>query len=303
VSTLPSPEIDGLLVVNKPTGPTSHDIVARARRALGTRRIGHTGTLDPAASGVLPLVVGRATRLAQFLTASDKEYVATIRFGRTSDTYDAAGTVTSETGAVPDRAALADALARCTGTFEQTPPAYSAKKIDGVRSYALARDRAPVTPRPVKVTAHRLELVEWSPPLAVVRLACSAGFYVRSLAHDLGQELGTGALLEALVRTRSGAFTQATAVPLDAVTPERRDELRAALVPMEALLTDIASVTLSPEGVRRVRQGQDAGPAHMLGSPAGTAPLVRLLGPDGRLVGLAAPAATPGFLHASVVLS
>lgn len=319
------PALDGLLIVNKPIGPTSHDIVAVARRAIGTPKVGHTGTLDPAASGVLPLVLGRATRLARFLASDEKAYVASVRFGRTTDTYDAAGEVTSETGMVPERAALERALEGLVGTFDQTPPAYSAKKIDGVRAYALARRQAAVTPTPVAVTVHGLALVRFEPPIAELAVACSAGFYVRSLAHDLGQCLGTGAILDALIRVSAGRFTLAHSVPFERLTPENRDDLVTRIVPMEAALTHLPTVHLTEAGVRRVRHGQDVGPEDVLppssvssvssvssaavtslssaraASSGGTAP-VALLGPDRRLVAIGGPAAVPGFLHASVVV-
>jgi tRNA pseudouridine55 synthase len=313
----PEPVLDGLLVVTKSVGPTSHDVVARARGALGISKIGHTGTLDPAASGVLPLVVGRATRLARFLASDEKEYVATIRFGRTTDSYDAAGALTSETGAVPERAALQRALDSFVGTFQQTPPPYSAKKIDGVRAYALARKGVTVAPQAASVTAHSLELITLRGALAEVRITCSAGFYVRSLAHDLGQRVNTGASLDALVRVRSGTFTLAASVPFEALDAERRTELLARLLPLEALLTHLPLVTLTEAGVRRARHGRDVGPGDMM-APASRLPdtppgfaaslspaaygYVRLLGPNGVLVGIGEAAESPGSLHPSVVV-
>jgi tRNA pseudouridine55 synthase len=178
--------IDGVLVVHKSLGPTSHDVVATARRAVGFGKVGHTGTLDPNASGVLPLVVGRATRLAQHLTSTEKEYEATIRFGIETDTYDSTGQVRSESGEVPARGALDAALERFRGAFDQMPPAFSAKNIDGHRAYDLARRDRVVELAAVPVVAHHLELLSFDPPRARVRLVCSAGFYVRSLAYDLG---------------------------------------------------------------------------------------------------------------------
>src|SRR5688572_12963117 len=166
---------DGVLVVDKPQGPTSHDVVTLARRALGVSRIGHTGTLDPMATGVLPLVVGRATRLAQFLTAGDKDYDATIAFGRTTDTYDALGKIVTTSADRPSREQLETALARFRGTVEQTPPAYSAKNIDGERSYELARKtRAGATallPKAVSVTARQLDLVSFDGDTACLRIS------------------------------------------------------------------------------------------------------------------------------------
>ena len=231
--------MDGLLVIDKPVGPTSHDVVARMRRALREKRIGHTGTLDPMASGVLPLVVGVATRLARFHSASAKRYRATIVFGATTDTYDALGTVTwraPDDVAPPSRAAVEDALAAFRGTFAQVPPAYSAKKIDGDRAYDLARKGTVVVLESVTVTVEALSLVSWLPggqvlknaamkdvtPSAVLEVTCGAGFYVRALAHDLGQALGCGAFLAALRRTASGLLDESLALPLD--TAEREPE-------------------------------------------------------------------------------
>src|SRR6185369_7059433 len=184
--------MDGLLVIDKPVGPTSHDVVSRMRRVLGERRIGHTGTLDPAASGVLPLVLGRATRLARFLSAGDKRYEAVIRFGVATDTYDAEGTPVGalRKGATPPRHAIETALCDFRGTFLQQPPAYSAKKIAGRRSYDIARagyadDESPAFPAPVTVTVRRLEITQIEDDDVTLDIECSAGFYVRSLAHDL----------------------------------------------------------------------------------------------------------------------
>ena len=203
--------MDGLLVIDKPSGPTSHEVVARVRRALGERRIGHTGTLDPAATGVLPLVLGRATRLARFLSASDKSYEAVVRLGVATDTYDGAGTPAgpSYQGALPSREAIDRALDAFRGTFLQQPPAYSAKKIDGRRSYSLARAAARsagdgiersstgagALPTPVSVTTHSIVLVSVEGDRVTLNVSCSAGFYVRALAHDLGVRLGIGAHL------------------------------------------------------------------------------------------------------------
>jgi tRNA pseudouridine55 synthase len=292
---------DGVLVVNKPVGPTSHDIVATARRALRLRRIGHTGTLDPQASGVLPLVVGQATRLAQYLSGADKEYDAVIRFGIETDTYDRAGQVVRETREVPAKDRLVAALERFRGGFDQLPPPFSAKKIEGERAYVLARRDSPVALRPVAVTVHALSLVAFDPPLATLRLTCSAGFYVRSLAHDLGQLLTTGATLDALVRCRAGAFALDTAIDLHEVVTNDAARTLERMIPMEGLLLDMPAVRLSPEGRRRAVQGQDLGPADLVGGVAPAAAMLRLLSPEGRVIGIAQPAKTPGLLHPSMV--
>ncbi len=305
--------MDGLLVVDKPAGPTSHDVVERARRALGERRIGHTGTLDPAATGVLCLVLGRATRLAQFLTSSDKTYEAVVRFGFATDTNDATGRVigTPAADARPTVAAIDQVLEAFRGTYLQQPPAFSAKKIGGTRSHRLARSGArkqePPSrqPVPVSVTAHRIEVVCAREDTATLIVGCSSGFYVRSLAHDLGQHLGIGAHLDALRRTRCGAFAVEDAIPLDTI---ERDPTAAAaaVVPLEAVLPDLPVFTLSHEGVRRALNGCQLGERDSLAA-AEVPPLVsaqrlyRLFDPSGRLVGIGRTKGG-GLLHPAVIL-
>jgi len=304
---------DGVLVVDKTEGPTSHDVVAFARRALGISRIGHTGTLDPMATGVLPLVIGRATRLAQFLTATDKSYEATLAFGRRTDTYDASGTTTGESDQRPLRADLDAALDRFRGTFEQTPPAYSAKNIDGERSYELARKsarrggdsepRVLVRPKAVPVTVKRLDLVSFDGDTARLEMQVTAGFYVRSLVHDLGDALGCGAVLAALRRTRSGEFKLDHAMPLSDVLQSSRASIADRIVPFRELLPDLPSVTLrSQTQLDRLKNGVEMGPADLIAPLPALPPIVRLLGPDGDLVGLAKPGKTAGFLHGWIVL-
>src|SRR5919197_1069242 len=208
--------MDGLLLVDKPAGPTSHDVVERMRIALGERRIGHTGTLDPAATGLLPLVLGRATRLARFLSSCDKGYEAAVRLGLNTSSGDADGDPIgpSYDGALPSREAIEQALDAFRGTLAQQPPAFSAKRIGGRRCYDLAgRGRlhpgegpVAVQPAPVTVIVHRIDLASYDGDTVTLTLDCSAGFYVRSLASDLGRQLGTGAHLTRLRRTRSGSF-------------------------------------------------------------------------------------------------
>jgi tRNA pseudouridine55 synthase len=327
--------MDGVLVIDKPTGPTSHDVVARARRALGERRIGHTGTLDPAASGVLPLVVGRATRLARFLSAGVKSYEAAIRLGLSTDTGDAQGigVWAPSHHARPSRDTIDQALATFRGTFLQQPPAYSAKRIDGHRSYDLARARArrtrhpapgtqhpgpAVLPSPVEVTAHVIDILGVSGDDVTLQVTCSAGFYVRSLAHDLGKQLGTGAHLIGLRRTRSGDFSLRDSVALDAVEldPEYG---KAALVPLARMLPSMSSVVLTAEGATHASHGRVLEAADLvsglrsLTASASTSaqpdaaaqshpPWIRLLDQDGDLVGVARCEAVSGVLHPSVVL-
>jgi tRNA pseudouridine55 synthase len=292
--------IHGVLVVDKAVGPTSHDVVACARRALKLSRIGHTGTLDPQASGVLPLVLGQATRLAQYLTGSDKEYEAIIRFGLETDTYDAAGTVVRETGAMPSEAAIRDALWQFTGPFAQSPPPYSAKMLDGARSYELARAGTPVQAPAVPVAAHVVELQRIDGPRAWVRVRCSAGFYIRSLAHDLGQALGTGAILDTLVRTEAAGFGLADSVPFDILVTAPRAELLQRVRPMESLLLHVPGGTLTDQGVQWALHGRELGP-HGFQTPPPVAPLLRLLAPHGALVGLGKPGSRQGFVQPTVV--
>lgn len=319
--------MDGVLVVDKPVGPTSHDAVARVRRAIRERRVGHTGTLDPAASGVLALVVGRATRLARFLSAGDKSYDAVIRLGFATSTNDGQGVALGAAyqGALPSREAIDAALNAFRGTFLQQPPAYSAKMIDGHRSYTLARRSetqsaasriesgpAPV-PSPATVTAHAIELVSVNADRVALRVDCTAGFYVRALAHDLGEALGTGAHLVELRRTRSGDFGLGDALPLDVVDRDH-ERARAAIVPLARMLTDFEAVTLNAQGTRHAVHGRALGPADFVtvSDPAGRALMtrgrpaghgwVRLLDEAGDLVGIGRPAVEPGILHPSVVL-
>jgi tRNA pseudouridine55 synthase len=307
--------MDGVLVIDKPAGPTSHDVVACVRRALGAARVGHTGTLDPMATGVLPLVVGRATRLARFLSSDEKEYEAVVRLGQDTDTGDATGrTVAAEPDApvgpdgpgpaTADRGAITLALAGFAGSYLQTPPAYSAKKVGGVRAYALARRGQAVEPRPVRVTARTVELLDVDGLDVRVHVVCSAGFYVRALARDLGRTLGTGAHLAALRRLRSGPFAAEDSVKLEQVEAEGAAAARR-LVPLHSLLTHLPSLVLTGDGLRQAMHGKDVGASGIQGGRLPDAfwpPYVRLFDPAGLLVALAEPADRPGFLHPAVVV-
>jgi len=304
----------GLLIVDKPAGPTSHDVVTRVRRTLREQRVGHTGTLDPAASGVLPVVVGIATRLARYLSGATKEYRASIRLGIATDTYDAEGTVTSRhDGPFPGRDEVEEVLKGFRGSFVQYPPAYSAKKIDGERSHRLARKaaaaRTPLErPEAVEVTALRCDLASVTGSLVELDVECSAGFYVRSLAHDLGECLGVGGHLEALRRTRSGEWSLADATPL-AEIDGRRDAALAALVPLRRMLTALPALQLTSEGVRLTQHGRRLGPESSASGwppaqPAATIdrPL-RLLDPEGELIALGRTDTGTGEIHPFVVLT
>lgn len=296
--------MDGVLLIDKPAGPTSHDVVARIRRSTGERRIGHTGTLDPRATGLLPLVLGRATRLASWLTGGDKTYEATITLGVATETDDTAGDpIGAPAATLPDDAAVRAALGTMVGTFAQLPPRHSAKKIAGQRAYALARRDRPVELAPVDVTVRALDWIGRAGPDVHVRVTATAGFYVRALARDLGAALGCGAHLGALRRTRSGAFALEHAIGLDEAERLGPD-VAIRLIPPADALPDSPSVTLTGLGLTRATHGNTLGPGHVEGRwvPSlanGQAP-TRVLAPDGRLVALAVPRG--GLLQPVVVL-
>jgi tRNA pseudouridine55 synthase len=278
--------VDGVLVVDKPAGPTSHDIVDRVRRALGTRRVGHAGSLDPFATGVLVVCAGRATRLARFLAEGEKEYVAGVRLGFGTTTDDATGEPLGEPRAVdvaPD--AVAAALRGLVGTFDQVPPAFSARHVGGRRLYEIARrgESVPRAATPVTVSALDLLRIEGERLEVVVR--CSPGTYVRALARDLGERLGTGAHLTALRRTRSGAFDLSRAVPGDDLSGARD-----ALVGLKNLLPGLPAVTVGEEGRRLVGHGRELRREVVVeGFPETPAPRVRVLDAAGELLALAVP--------------
>jgi tRNA pseudouridine55 synthase len=293
----------GVLIIDKPPHVTSHDVVAAVRRHTGGAKIGHTGTLDPFATGVLPLVIGKATRLAQHLSAGRKAYEADVRLGRTTDTFDITGRVLSEAdpeACRPSPAAVEEALSTFRGTWMQTPPAFSAKHVDGARAYEQARRGVAVDLPPVEVTVWDLSLLSMDRGLIRVRLVCSAGFYVRSFAEALGRTLGPGACLEALRRTQSGGFGLDAAIPLERVL---LDGPAAHVRPLGTMLTDWPAVTLTAEGVDRVGHGREVGPAQLVGPALSVLAggRTRLLGPDGALLALA-EARPDGSLRPSVVL-
>ena len=250
--------ISGILNVDKPSGMTSHDVVSRVRRLAGQRRVGHAGTLDPMATGVLVVCLGQATRLAEYLTRHDKGYRATARLGETTDTYDADGELTAEfQGALPDRDVIESHLGQFRGDIEQVPPVYSAIKVDGQPLHRRARRGESITPASRHVTIHRLDLIAWEPPLLTLEVDCSAGTYIRSLAHDLGAVLGCGAHLSGLVRLHSGQFGLETAHPLDTLLAEANDGgWRKHLFPMDMAVTEFDALELSDDEVTRVSYGQ-----------------------------------------------
>jgi tRNA pseudouridine55 synthase len=287
--------VDGILVVDKPVGPTSHDIVALARRLAGTRKIGHGGTLDPFASGVLPLYLGLATRVVEFHLAARKAYRATVAFGATSTTDDLEGELVDVDAPPPSRAAVAAALAAFLGEVEQRPPAFSARKVGGRRAYALARRGETPELRPRLVTFHALDLVAWDAtdparPTAVLDVACSAGTYVRALARDLGAAVGSGGYLAALRRTASGPFDLAAAHPLDVVRAAAAGgTLAALLLPVGSGLDDLPAIGLTPGELRVVAHGSWTGHVERLGDAAasvGEGSAIRVLAPGGALAAI-----------------
>ena len=334
----------GALLVDKPSGPTSHDVVAVARRALKTRGIGHTGTLDPLASGLLVLLIGHATRLARFLVTDEKEYIADVRLGISTPTYDAQSLEEAfrlkaeatgshpgaEAGAPPDdrpsvpprdtrgfrlQAEEVDRILETfLGTYPQLPPPFSAKKVGGVRAYKKARKHEDVELKPVEVTVRELEIVTdeprasglahraSDPTLIRLRIVCTAGFYVRSLAQDLGQLLGCGAHLEALRRTRAGQFHLSDALTLD-LLQAGGPAVEGRIVGLNALLPGMPAVTLTDEGTRRALNGNTLAPAHVQAPlpEGGPGPKIRLLDASGRLLSVAERRAD-GLLHPLLVL-
>jgi tRNA pseudouridine55 synthase len=249
--------VSGVLIVDKPIGLTSHDVVQVIRRGTNIRRAGHTGTLDPRASGVLVILVGPAVRLSEFVSASDKRYQATIRLGSATDTYDSEGTVLSS-ASIDDitEERFTEALSQFIGEIEQTPPPYSAVKVQGRRAYAMARDGEEFELAPRKINVYSLEVLEWAPPEVVIDVYCSSGTYVRSLANDLGRELGTGAHLIGLRRTKSGRFTLRDAVPLRRLQESfQAGDWYRFLIPAAEALADWPAVELDADEVELVRHG------------------------------------------------
>jgi tRNA pseudouridine55 synthase len=302
--------VQGVLVVDKPAGPTSHDMVDRVRRALGERRVGHTGTLDPFATGVLAVCVGKATRLVRFLAAGDKVYRARVRLGFATTTDDLTGTPLGP--AVPvgcDREAIAAAARELTGTLKQLPPVFSAKHVGGRRSHELAREGREVERTPAVVTVHAFDVLGLEGDEVEVEVRCAPGTYVRALARDLGEALGCGAHLVALRRLRSGSFGLERAVSGDRLDANAAE----ALVPLDELLAELPEVRVDAEGLRALRHGRDLGRALVVsGFPEAAPPRVRVLGGDGSLLALAVPrgfgSAVPGLpiepvLHPDLVLT
>jgi tRNA pseudouridine55 synthase len=249
--------VSGVIVVDKPVGLTSHEVVQIIRRGTNIRRAGHTGTLDPRASGVLVILVGPAVRLSEYVSASDKRYQAVIRLGETTDTYDADGEVLTtgkEVNVTEEQ--FQETLKSFVGQIEQVPPPYSAIKVQGQKAYEMAREGEEVELAPRIIQVYSLDLLEWAPPEAVIDVYCSSGTYVRSLAHDLGEKLGCGATLVGLRRTKSGRFTLRDAIPLRKLRDSFADGTwYQFLIPAAEALSDWKSIELTNEQVDALRHG------------------------------------------------
>jgi len=250
--------ISGVLVVDKPVGMTSHDVVQAIRMGTGIRRAGHTGTLDPRASGVLVILIGPAVRLSEYVSASDKRYQAVIRLGASTDTYDADGRFTQQSNAPINvtEQQFEDTLKNFIGEIEQTPPPYSAVKVQGRRAYDMARQGEDMDLAPRKITVHHLEVLEWAPPEVVVDVHCSSGTYVRSLANDMGNALGCGAYLVGLRRTKSGRFSLRDATPLRKLQEAfQAGNWYQHLIPAAEALADWPAIELDPDEVEAIKHG------------------------------------------------
>jgi tRNA pseudouridine55 synthase len=249
--------VSGVVVVDKPIGMTSHDVVQIIRRGTGIRRAGHTGTLDPRASGVLVVLVGPAVRLSEYISASDKRYQATIHLGSSTDTYDAEGTVTESTNDVDIwEEQFQELLLDFIGEIEQVPPAYSAIKVKGQKAYELARQGKKVDLEPRMINVYSLELLEWAPPEVVIDVYCSSGTYVRSLAHDLGERLEVGAHLVGLRRTKSGRFSLRDAVSLRRIQESfEAGDWYQFLIPASEALSEWPAIVLDGDQIEKVRHG------------------------------------------------
>ncbi len=289
-------ELSGVYIIDKPAGLTSHDVVARVRKILNTRQVGHFGTLDPFATGVLPVSAGKATRFAQFYLKSRKAYAGSIRFGFATDTYDATGKPASEP--VPcalDAAPINAIFHELTGRILQTPPPYSAKRVDGKRAYELARQQKPVELKPVEVEIYAIEFLGIEHDRVRFAVECSGGTYVRSLAHDVGQRLGFGAHLAALRRTAVAEFTEARSVTLEKLADASQEgNVADCGVPLEALLPDCPELVVRGREEQSVRHGHAFELAQAMrpgrgGSPgpASAVNLLKVMNGDRRLVAIA----------------
>jgi tRNA pseudouridine55 synthase len=260
--------VNGLLVIDKPAGITSHDVVAIVRRATGERSTGHLGTLDPMATGVLPLLLGKYTRLAQFFSQSEKIYTGTIRFGFATDTFDAEGTVVGTPAPLAKSLDELRALAtKFSGEMLQTPPVFSAKKIQGVPAHKLARAGKEVPVKPARIFIHEFSLSALNGDEATFTMHVSAGGYVRSVAHELGHLAGCGAHLSSLRRTQAGPFTLANAITIDELKRATPAEIEVRALHARTLLPEMPSVTIDAETAGRIRNGMQVNVAEFSSAP------------------------------------
>ena len=242
--------MDGIINVYKPCGITSHDVISRVRKILNTRRVGHTGTLDPMACGVLPICVGKATRAAELIVASEKEYVCNIKFGSETITQDSTGEVVKVCDKRPDESGLLNVLPRFTGEISQIPPMYSAISIGGERLYKKARRGETVERQPRKINIYGIEILSFTPDEAVLRIICSKGTYIRTLCEDIGRGLGTLAHMSALERTRSGVFTVENAVKTEDICED-------VIIPTDEIFADYEKIILTEKEETKVRNGAE----------------------------------------------
>ncbi len=293
--------MDGAVIVDKPSGWTSHDVVNKVRRLAGTTKVGHLGTLDPGATGVLPLVIGRATRLAQFYTRNDKIYEGVIHFSYSTDTYDADGQPTSPVQDVQlDRDSVEAALQKFCGAFSQVPPPVSAKKIAGRPAYEMARKQQPFELKPVDVEVYSLDLLRVEDSEAEIRVHCSAGTYLRSIAHEAGQSLGCGAFLKSLRRTASGDFkidAARTLVQLAELAEAGR--FADAVIPAAQLLPEFPAEMVDALTAGQIRNGRDFRVSPFRAHSGGR--FVKAVTPEGQLVAIG-EARLPNLYHPVLVL-
>jgi tRNA pseudouridine55 synthase len=281
--------MNGIFIIDKPEGMTSHDVVQAIRKKFKTSKVGHHGTLDPMATGVLPVAIGKATRVLQFLSSSPKEYEGELRFGFATDTYDRQGVATTEEQAIHGN--LNEAMKTFIGTIEQTPPPFSAKKVGGVPAYKLARRNQSIPLAAARVEVKDFELLKRNDPFMSFRVVCSPGTYVRSLAHDLGQRLGCGAHLTALRRTRSGEFEIENAVGFDKLSSED-------LIPIDQLLASMPRIEISETEEVKIAHGN---PVPDAGLAAAAPEFARIFNKRGEFVAVAS--VENGWVHPRLVLT
>ncbi len=304
--------MNGLILVLKPPRVTSHDVVASLRRILSQKKIGHFGTLDPLASGLLLAAVGKATRFFPFFSKMDKAYEGRMRLGFATDTYDAEGQPTSpEIDRYPDERLLAETIGQFEGDITQLPPPYSAKKLRGKPLYIYARRKTPVESRPFQVRVFVFKLKAYLPPYLDFEIRCSSGTYIRTLANDLGRKLGCGAHLSELVRTEVGEYRRDDGRALEEIRDLHEKGMAGEfLVPMELLLPFFPKISLTEAGLQMVRNGRSLSGEHIVeasldsghDSERDADAVFRLFGPDGKIAALARPAAPPAHFSPFLVL-